>query len=48
MVAFLDGWDEPMIERIETWDVLGVEFVTWIDCVAQALDFRTMVVNDGV
>jgi hypothetical protein len=47
-VAFLDGRDEPMIERIDTYDVLGVSWVVWIDCVAQALDFRTMAVNDGV
>lgn len=46
-VAFLDGRDEPSIERTNQYDVLGVEWVCWIDCVAQALDFRTMFVNDG-
>ena len=46
-VAFLDGRDEPMIERVESYNVLGVEFVVWIDCVAQALDFRTMAYNAG-
>jgi len=46
-VAFLDGRDEPMIERVETTSVLGVEFVVWIDCVAQALDFRTMAYSAG-
>ncbi len=46
-VAFLDGQDAPMIERVDTYDVLGVEWTVWIDCVAQALDFRAMAVNDG-
>ncbi len=46
-VAFLDGRDEPMIERVESYNVLGVEWVVWIDCVAQALDFRTMAYNAG-
>ena len=46
-VAFLDGRDEPMIERVDSYNVLGVEWVVWIDCVAQALDFRAMAVNDG-
>jgi len=46
-VAFLDGNDQPMITRVESYDVLGVSWVVSIDCVAQALDFRAMAVNDG-
>ena len=46
-VAFLDERDEPNIERVDQYDVLGVNWVVWIDCVAQALDFRAMAVNDG-
>lgn len=46
-VAFLDGRDEPMIQRVDSYDVLGVNWVVWIDCVAQALDFRPLAVNDG-
>ena len=46
-VAFLDGQDAPTIQRVEMFDVLGINFVVWIDCVAQALEFRTMAVNDG-
>ena len=32
-VAFLDGRDEPSIERVDQYDVLGVSCVVWIDCV---------------
>lgn len=46
-VAFLDGVDAPTVIRKQTTDILGVEFVAWIDCVAQALDFRAMAINDG-
>jgi hypothetical protein len=46
-MAFLDGRDEPMIERVDNYDVLGVNWVVWIDCAAQALDFRGMTYNAG-
>ena len=46
-VAFLDGRDEPSIERVDQYNVLGANWVVWIDCVAQALDFRTMAYNAG-
>ena len=46
-VALLDGRDEPTIVRTDMYDVLGVNWTVWIDCVAQALDFRAMTINDG-
>jgi|GEM_PF-2976843 len=46
-VAFLDGLDEPQIQEVDIYDPMGVYWVGWIDCVAQALDFRAMAINDG-
>jgi ATP-dependent protease ClpP protease subunit len=46
-VAFLDGVDAPQIQQVDMYDPLGVYWVSWIDCVAQPLDFRAMAVNDG-
>lgn len=46
-VGFLDGQQEPYIESMEGWSIDGVEFKVRIDCAATALDFRTMVRNNG-
>ena len=46
-VGFLDGQQEPYIESQEGWTIDGVEFKVRIDCAATALDFRTMVRNNG-
>lgn len=46
-VGFLDGQQEPYIESQDGWTIDGVEFKVRIDCAATALDFRTMVRNNG-
>lgn len=46
-VAYLNGRREPMIMRKETTDVLGVEWVVYLDAAAKALDWRTIAKNPG-